>query len=160
MITLLPLRGWAGEVMATEMAFSQAAQARIQAELQTQNAIESGAAHTSIHWSKANLDSQKAGFKAQKPLFEAAEAQTTPQTAATHDCDGHAKADKTDQAETTTAEGAACDSCTACQACHTVALSAAAVSFSLAFSPAALPRPAAKQFASAAVALGQKPPIS
>jgi len=146
MIALLPLRGWAGEVMATEMAASQMSSVHKQAE----SAINSIAYSARTHWDKATFEGQKTSFDAQNPIFEAKDAQTS----AMHDCEGHAKADEVASA------GAHCDSCPACQACHTVALATPAVDLNLTFSSRTLLRPAADHFASATAALGQKPPIS
>ena len=146
MIALLPLRGWTGEVMATEMASSQISHHHEQLD----GAIELVSGHAHKQGVSATFEGQKAAFEAQKPTFEA----TDTQSAAMHDCEGHAKAD-----EAAPADGH-CDSCAACQACHTVALSTPAVSLNLTFSSRTLPRPAAAHFASAIAALGQKPPIS
>ena len=157
MIALLPLRGWAGEVMATDMASMQAAHAQVPVKPHIKTAIESGAAHAHSYWSEATFEGKKASSKGQKALVLAADAQMGSQTSAMHDCEGHAKATKADAVAT---EDAACDSCTACQACHTLALSSEAITFGFTFPPATLARPAADQFASAAAALGQKPPIS
>ena len=146
MIALLPLRGWAGEVMATEMASSQIVGTHKQAD----SATELVAARARIHWATATFEGQKTVFGAQNPIFET----NHTKTSAMHDCEGLAKADEAGPAD------AHCDSCSACQACHTVALSTAAVSLNLTFSSRTLPRPAAADFASATAALGQKPPIS
>jgi hypothetical protein len=146
MIALLPLRGWAGEVMATEMASSQISHQHEQLD----NAIELVAGHAHKQVVSATFEGQKAAFEVQKPPLEAKDTQS----AAMHDCEGHGKAD-----ETAPADGH-CDLCAACQACHTVALSTAAVSLNLTFSSRTLPRPAATHFASATSALSQKPPIS
>ena len=146
MIALLPLRGWAGEVMATEMASSQISHQHEQLD----DAIELVAGYAHKQVVSATFEGKKSAFEVRKPPFEAKDTQS----AAMHDCEGHGKAD-----EATPADGH-CDSCAACQACHTVALSTAAVSLNLTFSSRTLPRPAAAHFASATAALGQKPPIS
>ena len=146
MIALLPLRGWAGEVMATEMASSQV----VRAHAQTEYATELVASGIRINWDTTDLEDKKTAFGAQNPIFET----NHTKTSAMHDCEGLAKADEAGPAD------AHCDSCSACQACHTVALSTEAVSLNLTFSSRTLPRPAAADFASAAAALGQKPPIS
>ena len=150
MIAMLPLRGWAGEVMATEMASSQVTRAHFQTQKQSESAIELGAARAYIYWSEGTFDNKKVPFLTKNQLFDAQDAKT----AAMHDCEGHAKAVEAESAD------AACDLCSTCQTCHTVALSPTVASFSLAFSPASLPCPAAANFVSAAAALGQKPPIS
>ena len=139
MIALLPLRGWAGEVMATEMASTQVVRAKAQAE----SATELVASDAKIHWTTGT-------FEGKKTVFEASHTKTS----AIGDCEGHAKVDEA------ASVAAHCDSCPACQACHTVALSAAAADLNLTFSSRTLLRPAAAHFASATAALGQKPPIS
>ena len=146
MIALLPLRGWTGEVMATEMASSRISNQHEQLD----GAIELVAGHAHKQGISATFVSEKTAFELQKNPFE----ERNTQTAAMHDCESHGKAD-----EAAPADGH-CDSCAACQACHTVALSTAAVSLNLTFSSRTRPRPAAAQFASAITALGQKPPIS
>lgn len=146
MIALLPLRVWAGEVMATEMASSQI----VRIHKQTEYATELVAVRSRIHWANNGFDSKKTAFEAQKPTLEA-RAAITP---AMHDCDGHVKTDESAPAN------AHCNSCSACQVCHTAALSTSAVILNPAFAPRTLPRAVAAQFASATPALGQKPPIS
>lgn len=146
LIALLPLRGWAGEMMATDMASSQI----VKAHQEVGSATESGAHNSHIHWAKGPFNGDKLAAEAQQPLFAAKN--TRP--SAPHNCEGYAKA------EEFTPVASDCDSCATCQACHIVALSAAAVDLNLSFSSRALPRSAAAQFASATAALGQKPPIS
>ena len=146
MIALLPLRGWTGEVMATEMASSQITQHHEQLD----DAIELIAGHAHKQGISATFEGEKTAFEVQKSPFEA----KGTQSAARHDCEGHAKADAAASAD------GHCDSCPACQACHTVALATVAFSLNLTFSSRTQPRPASTQFASATSALGQKPPIS
>ena len=131
MIALLPLRGWAGDAMATEMAAGQVAQMQ-----QTYGATKSIAA-------KAHAESVKADFDHETAVPDAV------RTVA--DCAGHG-AEDTDSSH--------CDTCSACQACHTVALAHAAHKVSSTFQAFALPQSAVDQFASADAALRQKPPIS
>lgn len=132
MIALLPLRGWASDVMATSMAATRA-QHISQTATKT---IATGAHRTSA---KAHFDSRAVATK-------------SAQIAA--DCSGHDSGNVSFEAATH------CDSCSACQACHTVALSSTSVDATAAFNLSTLPRAAAAQFASAPVALGKKPPIS
>ena len=146
MIALLPLRGWTGEVMATEMASSQITHHHEQLD----DAIELVAGHAHKQGVSATFEGEKTAFQVQKTTFEA----KNTQSAAMHDCEGHANA-----GEAASADGH-CDSCPACQACHTVALATAEPSLNLTFSSRTQPRPASTQFASATSALGQKPPIS
>ena len=146
MIALLPLRGWTGEVMATEMASGQFSHQQVQLD----DAIELIAGHAHKQGVSATFEGKKTAFEVQKSPFEAKDTQS----AAMHDCEGHAKADAAALAD------GHCDSCAACQACHTVALATAEPSLNLTFSSRTLLRPAAAHFASATAALGQKPPIS
>ena len=134
MIALLPLRGLAGDAMATGMAAGQMAQLQ-----QTHVATESIAAHAHAASEKADFDHETAA-----PGADLAVA----------DCSGHG-------AEGTHNAGDAhCDTCSACQACHTVALANSAPALQSTFQAFALPHSAADQFASADAALRQKPPIS
>ncbi len=143
MIALLPLRGWAGEVMATEMASSQIMQAR----KQTESAIQNIAVSAHNDWAKATFGSEKSAFPDENlPI-----AGYMPAMA---DCEGHAKAGDAEPAD------AHCDTCSACQACHILALSVVGFNLSPTFSPRTQPRVAAADFDSATTALGQKPPIS
>ena len=146
MVTLLPLRGWASEVMATGMASNQIERKHPQPEY----AIKLIASNSHINWATAYFYGSTTNSDAQKPRFEATAAKST----VTSNCEGHVEADSTVPAD------AHCDSCPACQACHTMALSAAAINLNPTFSSRTLPRPAAADFASAIAALGQKPPIS
>jgi hypothetical protein len=149
MIALLPLRGWAGEVMATEMASNQISQQHEQLD----DAIESVAAHARKQGVSATFEGQKTAFEGQKPTFEAKDTQT----AAMHDCEGHAKADAAAPAN---AQGDPCASCNICQACHTLAITPMAAVLNPVFTSRSLPLSADTAFASAPSALGQKPPIS
>jgi hypothetical protein len=153
MIALLPLRGWAGEVMATEMASSQLVRTYEEANKRSDSATEFVAAHAHKQGISATFEGQKTAFEASKEQFEG----NQPESVSMHDCEGHAKADVGAPAD---ARGDSCSSCQICQVCHTVALSTAAVNLTPTFSSRTLPRPAAAQFASATSALGQKPPIS
>lgn len=131
MIALLPLRGWAGDAMATGMAAGQVAQI-----LQRQIATESIATH-------AHAASEESHF-----YQEVAVQQASPTAA---DCAGHGADD---------GDASHCDACSACQACHAVALSHSVPKVPSSFQAFSLPGSAADQFASADAALRQKPPIS
>ncbi len=146
MIALLPLRGWAGEVMTTEMASSQISRQHEQLD----NAIELIAGHVHKQGISDTFNGEKTAFEVPKALLEA----KNTKTAAMHDCEGHAKADETTQTDSH------CDVCPTCQACHTVALSHLETHAASLAIPPALPHSPAAQFASAVAALGQKPPIS
>lgn len=136
MILLLPLRGWLGDAMATQMAGMSV----------TANAAETGAAHTH--------EIEPAGsFDHQKPAFEA--------TPALPDCHQQAAAEsKTITSANSEKGNDTCGTCQFCQACNTLALSPSPTEVVASFaSPQLRPTPAAA-FTSAASALGQKPPIS
>lgn len=131
MIALLPIRGWVGDVMATEMAAPRAAQMQNATELVASHAHGTGAVG---HFDHASTESQ------------------VEQLAS--DCAGHGAGESLPLAD------AHCDSCTACQACHIVALSPLIPAMHATMAAPALPRSPAAHFASAMAALGQKPPIS
>ena len=135
MIALLPLRGWVGDVMATEMAVPKAAQ--------LQNATEMVATHAQGAGASGHFDHAST---------EPAAAQPVP--VPVPDCAGHGAGENSPMAD------AHCESCAACQACHTVALSPLTPVTPSVMAPPALPRSPATHFASATAALGQKPPIS
>lgn len=131
MIVLLPLRGWMGDAMATEMASGAA--------VHLQTATKKVADH--VHQAGAAPHFDHVSSQAEAPSAES-------------DCSGHDAANGTSVADTH------CATCTVCQACHTVALSPAAAHGVAVLSPPALQHSPAAQFASAVAALGQKPPIS
>ena len=147
MIALLPLRGFAGDVMATEMAIQMAAQATAE-----RSQPDSGPTH--------HADATKNVASHADHLGASGHFDSHPEAAATHNaattanaCAGHVA---TEQCHSSDSHG----SCQACQACHTVALSLAFNPVQPVFASSMLPRLAAAQFASAEAALGQKPPIS
>lgn len=131
MIALLPIRGWVGDVMATEMAAPKAEQLENATELLASQAHGTGGYG---HFDHASVTSQ-----AEQPAS---------------DCTGHGTGESLPLADTQ------CESCTVCQACHTVALSPLIPAIHAAMAVPALPRSPAAHFASAVTALGQKPPIS
>ena len=137
MIVLLPLRGWAGDAMATQMASNAIA-------------MESGAA-------RAHEMVAGATFYSQKEHVEASHA--VPH--AVPDCHELPAAQPTGQGEAeTVAASDHCGTCQACQACHTVALSPAALAVTASLTSPQLRPTRTAAFTSAAAALGQKPPIS
>ena len=149
MIALLPLRGFAGDVMATEMAIQMAAQHSKQNELHDHaaDATKNVAGH--------------AGHSGASGLFW-----PSGQMDAHHDMAGTQEADATMGGCPVNAAAEQCHSsdnhgsCQSCQACHTVALALAFTQVEPTFASSRLPNPVATQFASAEAALGQKPPIS
>jgi cytochrome c553 len=114
MIALLPLRGWMGEAMATEMA-----------------AITIVAAKASNTPPRAEL----------------------PLKIIKSDCDMHAGMKKDNS------ESKSTQSCTHCQACHGTGLVNTVEINSISSVHLAQPMAFCSQFASATIALGQKPPI-
>ncbi len=145
MIALVPLRGWAGEVMATEIASSQINQQHEQLH----NAIELIACNVHKQGISDTFKGEKTAFEVPKALLET----KNTKTAAMHDCEGHAKADAATQ---TDSRGDVCP----IQASHTEALSHLETHAASLAIPPGLPHSPAVQFASAVTALGQKPPIS
>ena len=154
MIALLPLRGFAGDVMATEMAIQMTAQAAAEmaaAHLQpgsgpshptdATDATKNVAAHADHSGASAHFDSHHETTAAQEAAMSG------------NACAGHVAAEQCHSSDTH-------GSCQACQACHTVALSLASTQVEPVFASSGLPHLAAAQFASAEAALGQKPPIS
>lgn len=137
MIALLPLRGWVGDAMATQMAAAHVQHGQLaSAEQSATKTIAASAHHMGAEGHSGHEE-------------------TSPEaTMAMHDCAGN-----TSDSSTPTND-AGCESCAACQACHTVALSLATSDQSPVFKGRSLLRPAPDQFASADAALGQKPPIS
>lgn len=138
LIALLPLRGWVGDAMATQMAAGQMQHSQTEQHDQQHGAIKLIADHQDSTLAAAHFDHE-----------EMAQAQ-----AAGPDCAGHSTG-----AGTHAADGH-CESCAACQVCNTVALSLMGPKLSPAFKSLALPHAAADHFASADAALRQKPPIS
>ena len=143
MIALLPLRGWLGDAMATEMALAPMAHRSV--------AIKSIAPCAHDERAGAQFDHH---LHAPEALNDSPAGHAAGEMPATPDCAGQASNGSSPMTDTP------CDSCTVCQACHTVALGTAAAALRPAFSTLAQPHSAAAQFASADAARGQKPPIS
>ena len=146
MIALLPLRGFAGDVMATEMAIQMAAQTSAE-HSQPESGLSHHADATEIAAANAHHSRASSHLHSHQDTAPAKEAVTTASA-----CTGHAA---TEQCHSSDNHG----SCQACQACHTVALSLAFNQAQPVLVSSSLPHLAAAQFASAEVALGQKPPI-
>jgi len=143
LMVLLPLRGWTGDAMATEMAVSMAAQ---QMQL-TAAAPEKADAH---------LGHQ--GHESQESHGDhAAHEATLHLSANTPDCLSHADCDQTHGAGHNAGH---CESCSACQACHNVALLVDSDELKPRLNTLWTPTGAADPFASADAAPDQKPPIS
>lgn len=131
MIAMLPLRGWVGDAMATEMAMM-----KVQ--------------HQQAHHAEHAHQSGEAGTNGEETMQAMASGASSM-----HDCEGHAST----TAEPSVNRDH-CETCAACQVCHTVALSATAPAPGLNFFPVSVPSADTTQFASAEAALRQKPPIS
>lgn len=143
MIALLPLRGWLGDAMATEMALAPLAHRLI--------AIKSIASSADNKKADTQFDHHS---HAQGALKSSPAGHTTSDLSAAHDCAGQAFSSPSPMSDTP------CDSCVVCQACHTVALGIAAIALRPTFNPLAQSHSTAAQFASADAARDQKPPIS
>ena len=135
MITLLPLRGWMGDAMATEMAVMQISHARA--------AGQDVAGHGG---SPVSAESARLVHHAM------------PAVLAGHGCGEPAASDVSDDSgKGGDVHGA---SCQFCSACHALALSGVFEASSPASSAAGLSSSPTAPFASAEPALGLKPPIS
>ena len=146
MIALLPLRGFAGDVMATEMAIQMAAQHVQRNELHDHHA--DATKNVAGHADRAAASGPSGQMDAHHDVVG------TQQASAMIDgCPVHAAAE---QCHSSDNHG----SCQSCQACHTVALSLSFTQVEPVFASSRLPNLVAAQFASAEAVLGQKPPIS
>lgn len=154
MILLLPLRGWAGDAMATDMAVgamhglqvAQKPRTPVATEIIAMNVQGTGA---TAHFHAENTDHHVSG-----------DLQIVTKVASSHDCAdmqaGHSGSHHAVEGGSTTD----CGVCPSCQACHTVALSLKSEKTASVFNPQAQPLIAGHKFASADAALSQKPPIS
>ena len=130
MIFLLPLRGWMGEAMATEMA--------------TMHFVAVQATNT---LAAVKFYNENGNFNA----LEASSNVATPAVAMSADCEMHAKS----APNTPTSK----QLCSHCQACHAVGLSGTVQIISIAAVHNPMPTAYISLFASAPYALSQKPPI-
>ena len=133
MLTLLPLRGWMGDAMATSMAVAE-----LQAVAGSKIAIHSVAG-------KATDLRAVTGFDAEIPSHSA--------VAAGSDCTGHTAAADADDADH-------CTPCSACGACHSASMSSTAPALAAAVHGATPMAWLDDAFLSADAAAHQKPPIS
>jgi hypothetical protein len=143
LIALLPLRGWVGDAMATQMAAGQ---------MQHSQSQEHGQQHGQQHDATKTIAEYQDNTLVAAHFDHEEMAEALP--AAEPDCAGHGAGEGTHAAD------GHCESCAACQACHTVALSLTGPDLSPVLKSLALPLLAADPFASADTALRQKPPIS
>ena len=154
MILLLPLRGWAGDMMATGMAAGQLTGLHAEQRHPARIATETGATNAHGTGAPAQFHAKKADHHASGGLQAVAKASST------HDCadmqaaapDGHHGVESSSPMD--------CGVCPSCQACHTVALTLKSEKTASVFNPLAQPQAAVQTFASADAALSQKPPIS
>jgi hypothetical protein len=146
MISLLPLRGWVGDVMAVEMSTAAAAQKA--------NATELVANYVYPTLARGQFDGKNAvPAHLECPGHAAAAAgPTADSTSAGASVDVVASADD--------APNGHCNTCSVCQICHSVALASAVVVYLPNFTANTLPFTGSTRFASAFTALSQKPPIS
>lgn len=155
MMVLLPLRAWVSDAMATGMAV---------AELSASSSL--GVSAMKIRAMQAVETRTSSGFDAGNTLATAHRhamafsADTSPPpdhdalNEAAFDCAGHA-GNSNDAAA-----GDACGACSACLTCHVAAVSGGVMGLNAFLLPQAAPRPTRGHFASADMALAQKPPIS
>ena len=138
MMVLLPLRGWTGDAMATDMALSKAAQQMHQTAAAKADAVPAHPSH------EGHSD-------------HAAHETLTDVTTSTVDCLSHADCDQTHNAGHSAGH---CESCSACQACHNVPLLVDSDELKQRLNSLWMPTQAVDPFASADAAHDQKPPIS
>ena len=165
MVALLPFRALAGDVMATQMAAGQAQSAQL-AQSTSDSATYNIAARAHTYSATGTFDAEKAVFEANQSAHLAMAVNPAQAgkvaMAAMPDCPGHVQSGafaQTDSANDSGMHGNP-DGCSACQACHSVAIAPQFGAVISTFSNPAQPIAAATYFASASVALGQKPPIS
>ena len=154
MILLLPLRGWAGDAMATDMAVGAMNGLQVAQKPRTPVATEIIAMNVQGTGATAHFHAENADHYAPGDL------QGVAKIAPSHDC-ADMQAAPSDSHHTV--EGTStmdCGVCPSCQACHTVALSLKSEKTAPVFNPLAQPQIAGHKFASADAALSQKPPIS
>jgi len=132
MIVLLPLRSWAGDVMALEMAQQQSA------------ATKTGVAHAMPAGATAHLTSNATPYNSGH-CPDQAQANVGVQAATS---------DSQDTAQDH------CNTCTACQVCHSVAVASEVQLPVVHHLPHYVPTTSTATFTSAAPAPGFKPPIS
>ena len=139
MIALLPLRGWMGEAMATEMA--------------TMHLIAVQAINTPA--------TAKFGTKNDVLSHLEAVADTAmPSTAMSADCEMHAMSKTTSAVDASAFDTPPSkELCSHCQACHAVGLADTVQTISASTTHNPAPSAHVNRFASAALALSQKPPI-
>ena len=131
----MPLRGWAGDAMAAQMAAV--------AVVQHNPVAQAGGAH-------ADAPGAPGAPGHDHGLSDPANALT-----AAPDCAGHSATQSS-----SSSDSSHCQSCVVCQACYSVALLLPAIDGDVAGISAVVPQSAAPSFSSAERALRLKPPIS
>lgn len=132
LIALMPLRGWAGDAMATQMAAVAVVQ---------QGPV--------AHAGGADADASGA------PVHEHAVSETASAKTAAPDCAEH-----TSLQTASSSDNSHCQTCVVCQTCHSVALLLPTFAGDMTPVPTVVPQSAAPSFTSAERALRLKPPIS
>lgn len=132
LIALMPLRGWAGDAMATRMVAA--------AVVQQSPVAQAGGTHADTPGAPAH----------DHVLADPAGVQTVAP-----DCAGHGTAPASSSSDTSH-----CQSCVVCQACYSVALLLPVDAGDLSRIATVVPQSAAPSFNSAERALRLKPPIS
>ena len=154
MILLLPLRGWAGDAMATDMAVGAMHVLQVTQKKIPQFATETIAMNVQGMSATAQFDAKNADHHASGDLQGLAKAVSS------HDCADMQAATSDSHHAVKGGSTMDCGVCPSCQACHTVALSLKSEKTAPVFNPLAQPQIEAHKFASADAALSQKPPIS
>ena len=154
MILLLPLRGWAGDAMATNMAAGQLSSVQVAQKRGAAVATEIIATNSQGTGAPAQFHAKKADHHASGGLQPVAKASPT------HDCADMQAAAPDSHHAVESSSPIDCGVCPSCQACHTVALSLKSEKTASVINPLAQPQAAVQTFASADTALNQKPPIS
>lgn len=150
MILLLPLRGWAGDAMATSMAAGQLTVLQAAQQKVATTATKSIVSNTHETWA----DDHNYSKNSHSHALNHAESQVGAQTA--HDC----AVPSMDMSHSLENSGMDCGTCASCQACHTVALSPVADKSISIFYSGTKPEAGTLPLASADSALSEKPPIS
>ncbi len=132
LIALMPLRGWAGDAMATQMAAVAA--------VQQSPVAQYGGAHADTPGAPGH----------DHAVSDPASAQT-----AAPDCAGHSATQSA-----SSSDSSHCQSCVVCQACYSVALLLPSLAGTATPIAKVAPQSAAPSFTSAERALRLKPPIS
>ena len=154
MILLLPLRGWAGDAMATDMAVGAMNGLQVAQKPRTPVATETIATDVQGMSETAQFHAKNADHHASGDL------QVVAKVASSHDCADMQAAQSDSHHAVKGGSTMDCGVCPSCQACHTVALSLKSEKTASVFNALAQPQIAAHKFASADAALSQKPPIS